>query len=105
MGVDYDAFLGIGKRFARKWQVENFLIENTGFSETEIDNMIDHGLDEQGVSVTCLNQYSGEDWFVGFEIGGEFPNKLISNVVDAHERWEEMFRGVEARVVHAVKVW
>lgn len=104
MSVDYDSVLGIGRRFDAQWRVEDFLAEHTDLNEDEIGNMFDGG-SINGMSIVCLNCYSGQDWFVGYEIGGANPEALINNVVDAHECWKVMFKGIEPRVIHAVKVW
>jgi hypothetical protein len=104
MGVDFDAFLGIGKRFTSESAAKDFLVNHTQLSDDRIDYMLDGG-EHKGMSATCLDCYSGQDWFVGFEVGGDAPDTLINNVVDAHERWDEMVQDCPARVVHAVKVW
>jgi len=105
MSVDYEAFLGIGKRFDSELEVKDFLLQKTDLTIAQIECMIDGGTHIGMCVACCLDYYSGEDWFVGFEIGGEQPDTLINNVVDAHERWKAIFKDVEPRVVHAVKVW
>jgi hypothetical protein len=104
MSIYHEAFLGIGKRFDKEWRVVDFLAENTYLTEDQITDMCDGGT-HLGMSVVCLDCYQGNDWFVGFEVGGDSPDTLISHVVDAHERWKAIFKSVEPRVVHAVKIW
>ena len=104
MSADYNAFLGIGKRFLDKKGVIDFLDKNTNLLKEEIEAMLD-GETNRCMSVECLDCYSGQDWFVGFEVGGDAPDTLIINVVDTHERWDEIVQDCPARVVHAVKIW
>ena len=104
MSVDYDAFLGIGKRFSDKDEAVNYIITNTYLEEPQIEAMIDGGT-HLGMCVVCLDSYSGQDWFVGFEIGCDTYASLSYHVVDAHERWKAMFPKSDPRVVHAVKIW
>jgi archaellum biogenesis ATPase FlaH len=105
MSVDYNALLGIGRRFSEEAEVKDFLLQKTDLSIEQIEHMLEGNLGYLGMSVVCLDCYSGEDWFVGFEIGGEQPDTLINSVVDAHERWKAVFSGVDPRVVHAVKIY
>lgn len=104
MSVDYDAVLGIGKRFYTKEETGEFILSHTNLTVDQVKCLEDGG-SPLGMTFTCLDCYSGEDWFVGFEIGGESPDTLINHVVDAHERWKAIFKDVEPRVVHAVKIW
>jgi hypothetical protein len=104
MGVDYNAFLGIGKRFDNKEDVKEFLKKHAFLNDDHIAHVFDGGALD-GVIAECLDCYSGEDWFVGFEVGGEHPDTLINNVVEVHERWDAMFKDVAPRVIHAVKIW
>lgn len=104
MSVDYDALLGIGKRFSAVEEAGEFILSHTNLTVDQVECLEDGG-DHQGMTLTCLDCYSGEDWFVGFEIGGDSPDTLINHVVDAHERWKAIFKSVEPRVVHAVKIW
>jgi hypothetical protein len=107
MGVDYDAFLGIGKRFLDKEEVVDFLDKNTNLLKEEIEAMLD-GETNSCMSIVCLDCYSGQDWFVGYEVSideGTMCSGLMGDVVNAHARWIENFGDVPARVVHAVKIW
>jgi hypothetical protein len=106
MGVDYDAFLGIGRRMCSKEKVKQFLLENLAVDESWIEPLFD-GETQQGLEVQCLDCYSGEDWFVGFTVeSSDVPGVFSDNVIDAAEAWTEMF-GMETccRVVHTVKIW
>lgn len=105
MGVDYNAFLGIGKRLDSELEVKDFLLQKTYLTSEQIECMIDGGT-HLGMSIVCLDCYSGEDWFVGFEMrdtAGVPPDTLINNVVDAHGRWDAIFK-IPPWVVHAVKI-
>lgn len=104
MGVDYDAFLGIGKRFGSKTKAEEFLQTITYLTDEQIECMLDGGT-HLGMTVECLDCYNDDGYFVGFEIGAESPDELANSVFDAHARWKAIFNNVPARVVHTVKVW
>lgn len=104
MSVDYDPFIGIGKRFNSKDDVREFLKKHALLNDGQLEHLIE-GNTLDGLSAICLDCYSGEDWFVGFEFYGDQPDTLINNVVEAHERWKAMFKDIEPRVIHAVKIW
>jgi hypothetical protein len=108
MSVDYDVFLGIGKRFLDKEEALDFLNKNTNLLKEEIEAMLD-GETHSCMSIVCLDcYYSGQDWFVGYEVSivsETMCSALIGDVVNAHARWLEKFGDIPARVVHAVKIW
>jgi hypothetical protein len=87
-----------------EWRVEDFLSEHTWLTSEQITDMSEGG-QHLGMHIVCLNCNNGQDWFVGFEVGGEQPDALVSNVMDAYGRWCAIFKDVEPRVVYAVKVW
>jgi hypothetical protein len=104
MSTEHDALLGIGRRFSNDKDAAHFIAGNTNLTEEQIARMFEGGT-HLGMSVECLDCYGGADWFVGFEVGGDVPDVLIGNVVDAHERWDAIFKDVAPRVIHAVRVY
>jgi hypothetical protein len=103
MSTVYEAFLGIGRRFSDEMEVKDFLLQKTDLSTERIEKLLE-GDCHLGMCVVCLD-CNGDDWFVGFEIGCDTYVALSYHVVDAHERWKDMFPTSAPRVVHAVKIW
>jgi hypothetical protein len=103
MSTEYEPFVGIGRRFDSEWRIEDFLSEHTYLTSEQITDMLEGGT-HLGMHIMCLNCSNGQDWFVGFEVGGEKASDLIGSVADAHARWAAIFT-VEPRVVYAVKIY
>ena len=102
MGVNHNAFLGIGRRFDDEDSAIHFVANALCVDEGWIDQLFE-GQSQQGLEAVCLDFYSGEDWFVGFRVGKtQEPEELSGDVMYAKNAWEEMFPGEEARVVWAV---
>lgn len=101
MSTYYEAFLGIGKRFASEEEVKNFLKKHA-FDDEQIEGVVD-GVRYEGVSVERLDWV---DWFVGFEVGdANEAEEFSGNVMYAHKAWQDKFPDEECRVVHDVKAW
>lgn len=102
MGVDYSAFLGIGRRFMSREEAEDFVAKSLLLSEGRIEELFDGG-DYKGAEVVCLDHYNADDWFVGFRVGKtQEPEELSGDVMYAKNDWEEMFVNEPARVIWAV---
>jgi hypothetical protein len=103
MGVDYNAFLGIGKRFRSKEEAVEFVASELGLSDEQAEKFDEYeeigGVD---VMIKCLDCYGGDDYFVGFEIGGSDADDLKDNVCAADEAWKAHFPHIQARVIHTV---
>lgn len=103
MSVDYDAFLGIGRRFGNKNLVERFLQAQQSFTDKQVEELLDTNWCEYtGCEIKCLDSYNGDDWFVGFSVSDDSPSTLENSVRNAVIGWEQTFPDNPARVVWAV---
>lgn len=108
MGVDYSVVLGIGKQFRHKSEAVNFLQENLLLTEDEYEDMDNDlgGFIHKSIEVSCVDQYSGNPWFVGVPLmqGGKC-DAFLQDVADSLKGWEEAFPDVEAEIICEVSYW
>jgi hypothetical protein len=103
MAVDYDAFLGIGRRFNSKREALEFVASEFPLSDEQVEEFDQYEeITDVDVIIKCLDHYGGDDYFVGFEIGGADADSLRDSVIDADEAWKAAFPHVQSRVIHAV---
>lgn len=103
MGVDYNAFLGIGKRFNSKQKAVEFLQEFAKLDDGQIEDMLDGGYAlPTFLQLKCLDCYNGDDWFVGFPANSDAPDVLSDDVASSAEIWDALFPQTECRVVLTV---
>jgi hypothetical protein len=105
MSIDYDAFLGIGKRFSSKDEAIEFVASELSLTDEQVEEFEEYEeIGDVAVMIKCLDCYAGDDFFVGFEVGGSDADDLKDSVIDADKAWKEHFPHIQGRVVHAVVV-
>lgn len=103
MSVDHSAFLGIGRRFGSRYQVEEFLRTQQNFTDKQVEELlVTDWCEYTGCEIKCLDLYNGNDWFVGFSVRDDSPSTLENSVRNAVMGWEQTFPYNPARVVWAV---
>jgi hypothetical protein len=103
MGADFNAFLGIGKRFRSKEEAVEFIASEAYLSDEQADLLMDNEyVEDLDVEIRCLDHYSCDDYFVGFEVGGDNVESLNDSVCAADQAWKETFPHIQARVIHTV---
>ena len=108
MGVDYSVTLGVGVSFRNQSEAKKFLQENLALSEEQHEEMEEDFGDFQyeSIEVECMNQYSGDYWFVGvpFRQSGD-PFGFLADVKSSIDAWKDTFPKVPAEIICEVAVW
>ena len=109
MGVDYTAILAIGKEFDERSEAEYFLIDNKIVTEEELEEA--EGIGEWLWSQNkfkldggYLNHYSGNGFYIGFDISCRSPEIFAKDFSEGMEEWDKLFPNTPAEVVHTVCV-
>ncbi len=107
MGIDYSVTLGVGVSFRNRSDAQDFLINNLDLSDEQLEELEDDfGAFEIGnITVECMNQYSGDWWFVGVPLyqGGHI-SAFIEDVKDSAGAWNAVFPNVVGEIICEVAV-
>lgn len=109
MGVDYNAVVGIGKEFYDKSEVVDFLEQYNVLDDEDRDQIDADGLSEwlynnEKVDGRLLNYYSGDYYFVGYELSCSSPEAFKESFDDGMKRWAKLFVGIAPDVIKTVQV-
>ncbi len=110
MGVDYRAVVGVGKEFNDKWEAQSFLEQHEILTKDDLEEIEEDGLEEWSykdnkIEVVCLDAYSGDYYFVGYELSCSDPESFRKSFEDATEQWDKLFPNLAPDVVKTVKVY
>ena len=108
MGVDHSVTLGVGVSFRNQSEAKQFLEENLTLTDEQKEEMYDDfgAFQYESIEVECMDQYSGDHWFVGvpFLQGGD-PFGFLADVKSSIEGWKETFPNVPAEIICEVSYW
>lgn len=110
MGIRYCAIIAIGKEFEDEIEALGFLHDN-GYLLSEQDeiNIENDGLSEclSGINLDgdCLDYYSGNGYYLGFDINCSNPDKFKSTYEKGIEEWSKLFPTVEYRIIKTVQTY
>ena len=110
MGVDYTPVLAIGMTFDGSCGAQEFLENNGLLTEDDLDEIENgDGLSEwlynnDKVGGGLLNYYSGDYYYIGYDIYVRDPEAFQKSFDDAMTQWNSYFPSVEPEVIHTVKV-
>ncbi len=110
MGVDYRAIVAIGKTFYDSEDVRGFLEEHLDLSEKDVNMIDEDGIDEflscdDRVGGGCLNAYSGDYYYVGYDISCRSPDDFKNSFEQGMKMWKENFPNEEPDVIKTVMVY
>jgi hypothetical protein len=110
MGVDYRAVVGIGKEFEDKYEVLSFLEQHNVLDDEDRDAIDEDGIEEWGygqnkVGVVCLNCYSGNYYFVGYELSCADPESFRKSFDDGMNNWDKFFPNDAPDMIKTVRVY
>lgn len=107
MSVDYTAILAIGKEFDERSEAELFIVNNKLATEEEIeeaDGLSEWLYNHDKLDGDCLNHYSGNGFYVGFDISCRDPESFAKSFAEGMDKWNALFPNSPAEVVHTVCV-
>ena len=105
MGVNYRAVVAIGREFYDTGEAKDFIRNNMKLNEDD-EELLSDSLGEfleTGVG-GCLNLYTGEHWYVGFDISCRSPEAFEKSFNDGVKTWKEMFPDEEFEIINTVCV-
>lgn len=109
MGIDYRAVLGVGTTLDTKYEVLEFLEENGLLPEDEREYLEENGVTEfahdSRIEVIGLNAYSGERFFIGYELSPREPDLFLIAVGRSVGHWKLHIKTTEPEIIHTVKVY
>lgn len=110
MGVDYRAVIGIGKEFESTSEVVDFLEQHSLLTDEDQEVIEDEGVEEWGyssgkVEVVCLNCYSGNYYFVGYELSCRDPESFRKSFEEGMENWDKLFPNEAPDMIKTVRVY
>lgn len=111
MGVDYRAVIAVGVILDGKEEIRSFL-EKNGYEFTDED---EEYIDEDGfwswlceheyIGGNCLNFYTGDYGYVGYDISCASPDAFKASYESAMEMWKKHFPNEEATIIKTVMVY
>ena len=108
MSIDYDVVLAVGKQFDDPREAFEFLQANAYFktkqyedvcSECSLEDALPNYLNGQ-----CLNCYSGDGFYLGFDVYGDTVEELEDKIHAAAARWARMFPKVTPDIIKTVRI-
>lgn len=107
MGVDYRAVIGIGKEFECKSEIVDFLEAHNVLADEDREGIEEHGIEEgqDKVEVVCLDCYSGNYYFVGYELSCSDPESFRKSFDYGMECWKSYFPSLAPDMIKTVKVY
>ena len=110
MGVDYRAVVGIGKEFENTYEILEFLEANNVLDDEDREAIEEDGVEEWGygqnkVEVVCLDCYSGNYYFMGYELSCTDPESFRKSFEDGMSNWDKYFPNDEATMIKTVRVY
>lgn len=109
MGVDYNAVIAIGKTFDGKYEAQDYLESAGVLSEKDLEEIDEDGFEEwlynnDKIGGQCLNCYSGDYYYIGFEISVRDPKSFRKSFEDGMEQWDKLFPSDSPDVIKTVRV-
>lgn len=108
MSVDYSGFFGVGEIFYKKNELIEYLNNKNLFDSVDEDKFDDDPescmWDKCKMSCLCLDAYSGNNWFVGYEIYSTDVDTLVNILTESKKRWKTIMQD-DAKVILDVKVF
>lgn len=111
MSIDYRAVIAIGVEFYDKSEARSF-IESSGyeFSDEDEEYIDDEGFwnwlsEHDSLGGGCLNLYSGDYGYVGYDISCRSPEDFKNSYDHAMVLWKENFKNEEPQVLKTVMVY
>jgi hypothetical protein len=109
MGVDYNAVIGIGKEFYDKYEAIDFLESHNVLTDEDRNEIEEDGFSEwlynnTKVEGRLLNYYSGDYYFVGYELSCGDPESFRKSFEEGMENWDSYFPDVAPEVIKTVQV-
>jgi hypothetical protein len=113
MSTSYTAILAVGKEFDYVGEVVDFLKEHDLLTEEDVECLEDEGdsfiqellYDKPNMpSCESLNCYSGDGYYLGFNISCRSPEQFEKDYERGMRCWKALFEDVPAEVIHTVRV-
>lgn len=109
MGISYSAVIGIGKEFSDSYEAESFLEQHNILTDDDREVIEEDGLSEwlysnKKVEGRLLNYYSGDYYFVGYELSCSDPESFRKSFEEGMENWDKYFPDVAPDVIKTVQV-
>lgn len=109
MGIDYHAIVAIGKTFDDKSEAQDYLESANILTEADLDEIEDDGFEEwlynnDKIGGQCLNCYSGDYYYIGFDISVRDPESFRKSFEDGMEQWDKLFPSDPPDVIKTVRV-